>query len=113
MNDLVRPAIYDAFHDVVPVEQPTPDGPRERYDVVGPICETSDLFAADRDMPRLKDGDLVAILTAGAYGAVMSSAYNARPPAPEVLVKGGEWAIVRPRMDDDALVATDRIPPWL
>ena len=113
MNDLVRPAMYDAFHDVVPVAQPSPETLRERYDVVGPICETSDLFAADRDMPRLKDGDLVAILTAGAYGAVMSSAYNARPPAPEVLVKGGEWAIVRPRMDDDALVATDRIPPWL
>ncbi len=113
MNDLVRPAMYDAFHDIVPVEQPAPDSPRERYDVVGPICETSDLFAADRDMPRLKADDLVAILTAGAYGAVMSSAYNARPPAPEVLVKGGEWAIVRPRMDDDALIATDRIPPWL
>ena len=113
MNDLVRPAMYDAFHDVVPVKQSSADGLHERYDVVGPICETSDLFAADRDMPRLKDGDLVAILTAGAYGAVMSSAYNARPPAPEVLVKGGEWAIVRPRMDDDALVATDRIPPWL
>ena len=113
MNDLVRPAMYDAFHDVVPVKQASAESLRERYDVVGPICETSDLFAADRDMPRLKDGDLVAILTAGAYGAVMSSAYNARPPAPEVLVKGGEWAIVRPRMDDDALVATDRIPPWL
>ena len=113
MNDLVRPAMYDAFHDIVPVAEPKADTPRQRYDVVGPICETSDLFAADRDMPRLKDGDLVAILTAGAYGAVMSSAYNARPPAPEVLVKGGEWAIVRPRMDDDALITTDRIPTWL
>jgi len=113
MNDLMRPALYDAYHDVVPVSEAGPDSPRERYDVVGPICETSDLFAADRDMPRLKDGDLVAILTAGAYGAVMSSAYNARPPAPEVLVKGSEWAVVRPRMDDDALLASDRIPPWL
>ena len=113
MNDLMRPALYDAYHDVVPVEEPKPDAPRERTDVVGPICETSDIFAADREMPRLKDGDLVAILTAGAYGAVMSSAYNARPPAPEVLVKGAEWAVVRPRMDDDALLATDRIPPWL
>ena len=113
MNDLMRPALYDAYHDVVPVEEPKPDAPRERTDVVGPICETSDIFAADRDMPRLKDGDLVAILTAGAYGAVMSSAYNARPPAPEVLVKGTEWAVVRPRMDDDALLATDRIPHWL
>jgi diaminopimelate decarboxylase len=113
MNDLMRPALYDAYHDVVPVEEPKADAPRERTDVVGPICETSDIFAADRDLPRLTDGDLVAILTAGAYGAVMSSAYNARPPAPEVLVKGGEWAVVRPRMDDDALVATDRIPSWL
>lgn len=113
MNDLVRPALYDAHHDIVPVEEGAPDAPRERYDVVGPICETSDIFAADRDMPRLKDGDLVAILTAGAYGAVMSSAYNARPPAPEILVKGAEWAVVRPRMDDDALLATDRIPAWL
>jgi diaminopimelate decarboxylase len=113
MNDLVRPALYDAHHDVVPVEEAKPDAPRERYDVVGPICETSDIFAADRDLPRLADGDLVAILTAGAYGAVMSSAYNARPPAPEILVKGTEWAVVRPRMDDDALLATDRIPHWL
>jgi len=113
MNDLMRPALYDAYHDVVPVEEASPDSTRERYDVVGPICETSDLFAADRDLPRLKDGDLVAILTAGAYGAVMSSAYNARPPAPEILVKGSEWAVVRPRMDDDALLASDRIPPWL
>jgi len=113
MNDLVRPAMYDAYHDVVPVEEPKPDAPRELYDVVGPICETTDIFAADRDLPRLKDGDLVAILTAGAYGAVMSSAYNARPPAAEVLVKGADWAVVRPRMDDDALVAADRIPSWL
>jgi diaminopimelate decarboxylase len=87
--------------------------PRERYDVVGPICETSDIFAAERDLPALKAGDLVAILTAGAYGAVMSSAYNARPPAAEVLVKGDKWAVVRPRMDDDALVSSERIPDWL
>ena len=113
MNDLVRPALYDAHHDIVAVEEPKPDAPRERYDVVGPICETSDIFAADRDLPRLKDGDLVAILSAGAYGAVMSSAYNARPTAPEILVKGTQWAVVRPRMDDDAHFATDRIPPWL
>ena len=113
MNDLVRPAMYDAFHDIVAVKEPQRDHARQRYDVVGPVCETSDIFAADRDLPRLKEGDLIAILTAGAYGAVMSSAYNARPPAPEVLVKGGDWALVRPRMDDDALLATDRIPGWL
>jgi len=113
MNDLVRPAMYDAHHDIVPITEPDMSAPRERYDVVGPVCETADLFAADRDMPRLKASDLVAILSAGAYGAVMSSAYNARPPAPEVLVKGGDWAVVRPRWDDDALLKADRIPPWL
>jgi diaminopimelate decarboxylase len=113
MNDLVRPAMYDAFHDIVSVREPGADHQRARYDIVGPICETSDIFAADRDMPQLTAGDLIAILTAGAYGAVMSSAYNARPPAPEVLVKGDQWAVVRPRMDDDALIATDRIPDWL
>jgi diaminopimelate decarboxylase len=111
MNDLVRPAMYDAFHDIVSVREPGPDW--TRYDIVGPVCETSDIFAADRDMPKLNGGDLVAILTAGAYGAVMSSAYNARPPAPEVLVHGSEWALVRPRMDDDAFLALDRTPAWL
>jgi diaminopimelate decarboxylase len=113
MNDLVRPALYDAFHDIVPLREPGPDEAHARYDIVGPICETSDIFAADRDMPVLTAGDLVAILTAGAYGAVMSSAYNARPLAPEVLVNGADWAVVRPRMDDDAFLATDRIPAWL
>jgi diaminopimelate decarboxylase len=109
----LRPALYDAHHEIVCVREPAPDRPRGRYDVVGPVCETADLFAHDRDLPELEAGDLVAFLTAGAYGAVMSSAYNARPPAPEVLVKGAEWSIVRPRLTDDALIALDRIPPWL
>jgi diaminopimelate decarboxylase len=113
MNDLLRPALYDAHHEIVPVAEAAPAAPRHRYDVVGPVCETTDLFARDRELPELKSGDLVAFLTAGAYGAVMSSAYNARPPAPEVLVKGGEWSIVRPRLTDDALIALDRLPPWL
>ena len=113
MNDLLRPALYDAYHEIVPVMEPAAAMPRHRYDVVGPVCETTDLFARDRELPELKSGDLVAFLTAGAYGAVMSSAYNARPPAPEVLVKGGEWSIVRPRLTDDALIALDRLPPWL
>jgi diaminopimelate decarboxylase len=113
MNDLIRPAMYEAHHDIVPVTEPSAATPRTRYDIVGPICETSDLFASDRDLPSLQAGDLVAILTAGAYGAVMSSAYNARPPAPEVLVKGEQWSVVRPRLDDDALIAADRIPAWL
>ena len=90
-----------------------PGTPRQRYDIVGPICETTDLFARDREMPVLKSGDLVAIMTAGAYGAVMSSAYNARPPAAEVLVKGDAWSVVRPRMSDDAIVEMDRLPDWL
>ena len=113
MNDLLRPALYDAHHEIVSVTEPTVAQSRHRYDVVGPVCETTDLFARDRDLPELKSGDLVAFLTAGAYGAVMSSAYNARPPAPEVLVKGGQWSVVRPRIADDALIAADRIPPWL
>ncbi len=113
MNDLLRPALYDAHHEIVPVAEPGPSHPHQRYDVVGPVCETTDLFARDRDLPELKAGDLVAFLTAGAYGAVMSSAYNARPPAPEILVKGGQWSVVRPRIADDALIAADRIPPWL
>ena len=113
MNDLIRPAFYDAFHEIVPVQEPAGSTGWTHYDVVGPVCETSDIFAADRPLPMLKSGDLVAILSAGAYGAVMSSAYNARPPAAEVLVKGGEWAVVRPRMDDDALFGNDRIPAWL
>jgi diaminopimelate decarboxylase len=111
MNDLIRPAMYDAHHDIVSVaERP---GPHVRYDVVGPICESSDLFARGCELPPLKAGDLVAIMTAGAYGAVMSSAYNARPPAPEVLVNGNAWSIVRPRLSDEALVEQDRLPPWL
>ena len=113
MNDLIRPALYDSHHEIVRVNEPAPDAPRGRYDVVGPVCETSDIFAADRELPELESGDLVAILTAGAYGAVMSSAYNARPPAPEVLVKDEAWSIVRPRMDDDALFGSERIPDWL
>ena len=113
MNDLIRPALYDSHHEIVRVDEPSSDGARQRYDVVGPVCETSDIFALDRELPELKSGDLVAILTAGAYGAVMSSAYNARPPAPEVLVKGDLWSVVRPRMDDDALFGSERIPDWL
>jgi len=113
MNDLIRPALYDSHHDIVCVNEPSPNAEHRLYDVVGPVCETSDIFAADRDLPELKSGELVAILTAGAYGAVMSSAYNARPPAPEVLVKGELWSVVRPRPDDDALFGSERIPDWL
>ena len=113
MNDLVRPAMYDAHHEIQAVVEPAPGSPRPKYDVVGPVCETSDLFAADRALPELKSGDLVAILSAGAYGAVMGSDYNARPLAPEVLVRGEEWGIVRPRESHADLIAKDRIPDWL
>lgn len=113
MNDLLRPALYDSHHAIVSVRE-RPAGARvARYDVVGPVCETTDLFARDRDLPEMKSGDLVAILTTGAYGAVMSSAYNARPPAAEVLVKGDAWSVVRRRMSDDELVGFDHLPPWL
>ena len=110
MNDLIRPAMYDAHHEIVSVREAAPAAV---YDVVGPVCESSDLFGSNRRLPELKEGDLVAILTAGAYGAVMASAYNARPPAAEVLVKGDQWAVVRPRMSDDELIGLDRIPGWL
>jgi diaminopimelate decarboxylase len=113
MNDLIRPALYDAFHEIVPVREPAIGAPRLRYDVVGPVCETSDLFAADRALPELKSGDLVAILTAGAYGAVMASDYNARPRVAEVLVHGEQWGIVRPRETYADLIAKDHIPDWL
>jgi diaminopimelate decarboxylase len=113
MNDLIRPALYDSHHEIVRVNEASPDAPRGHYDVVGPVCETSDIFAAERELPELRDGDLIAILSAGAYGAVMASSYNARPPAPEVLVRGASWSVVRPRMDDDALFGSERIPDWL
>ena len=111
MNDLLRPALYDAYHEILPL-----NGPKAGttvYDVVGPVCETADLFAHERSLPELKAGDLVAILTAGAYGAVMASSYNARPPAAEVLVEAKDWAIIRGRADEDALVQQDQLPPWL
>jgi len=112
MNDLIRPALYGAHHEIVCVA-PAHGAPSEIYDVVGPVCETSDIFARGYRLPQLKSGDLVAILKTGAYGASMASAYNARPPAPEVLVKDDRWSVVRPRMSDDVLVGMDRIPPWL
>jgi diaminopimelate decarboxylase len=113
MNDLIRPAMYDAHHEIAAVAQPVTGSARPLYDVVGPVCETSDLFAAGRALPELKSGDLVAILSTGAYGAVMASDYNARPAACEVLVSGEQWGIVRPRETYADLIAKDRIPDWL
>jgi diaminopimelate decarboxylase len=111
MNDLIRPAMYDAYHDIRPVA-PRP-GPRESYDVVGPICETGDTFTRERELPALQAGDLVAFMSAGAYGAVMSSEYNSRLLVPEVLVKGAQFAVVRPRPTYEDMLAREADAPWL
>ena len=113
MNDLIRPAMYDAFHDVWPVRQTAQGAQKRLYDVVGPICETGDTFASGRMLPETKPGDLVALMTAGAYGAVMSSTYNSRLLVPEVMVRGAEWTVVRPRLSYDELIGLDRLPAWL
>lgn len=113
MNDLIRPTLYDAWHEIVPVAEPGPDAEREPADVVGPICESGDIFAEARPLPPLAPGDLVAILSTGAYGATMSSTYNSRLPAPEVMVRGGDSALIKARPDHAALIAQDRVPDWL
>lgn len=113
MNDLVRPAMYEAHHDIVPVTEPTAGADTARYDIVGPICETGDTFAKARDMTPLKSGDLVAFRSAGAYGAVMASEYNSRPMIPEVLVQGDQFATVRARPTYEEMLNRDSIPEWL
>ena len=112
MNDLIRPTLYEAFHDIRPVRAARAEKPIVA-DVVGPVCESGDYLALDRRLPEPQPGDLLAIMTAGAYGAVLSSTYNTRPLVPEVLVRGRDFAVVRPRLDAEALVALDRLPPWL
>ncbi|MDB5438461.1 MAG: diaminopimelate decarboxylase [Caulobacteraceae bacterium] len=111
MNDLIRPAMYDAFHDIRPIIEPGES--RLAYDVVGPVCETGDTFARDRNLPPLKGGDLVAFMSAGAYGAAMSSEYNSRLLVPEVLVKGDRWAVIRARPTYDEMLARESLPEWL
>ncbi|HSG36475.1 MAG TPA: diaminopimelate decarboxylase [Paracoccaceae bacterium] len=113
MNDLVRPAMYDAHHDIVPVVEAEAGAEQRPYDVVGGICETGDTFARGRMMPPVKAGDLVAFRSAGAYGAVMASEYNSRPLIPEVLVDGDKWAVIRRRPSYDEMIARDIIPDWL
>jgi len=113
MNDLIRPALYDAHHGIIPVLEPQPGAALSPVDVVGPVCESADLFGKDRELPPLQRGDLVAILSAGAYGAAQSSTYNTRPLVPEVLVKGAEFAVIRPRPAIEAMIAGDRLPDWL
>lgn len=111
MNDLLRPAMYDAWHAVVPVR--TRPGEAVAYDIVGPVCESGDTFARDRPLPPLEGGDLVAFFTAGAYGAVMASEYNSRPLVPEVLVRGDAFAVVRERPTYEDMLAREPIAPWL
>jgi len=113
MNDLIRPTLYEAHHDIWPVREAAPALAPERQDVVGPVCETGDYLALERDLVPLSAGDLVAFMTAGAYGAVMSSTYNTRRLVPEVLVKQDQFAIVRPRPSFAELLAQDRLPDWL
>ncbi len=113
MNDLIRPTLYEAHHDVLPVKKPAPHHPRMVADVVGGVCETGDYLALDRKMPEVAAGDLLAVMTAGAYGAVQASTYNTRPLLPEILVKGAAHAVVRPRQSYDEIIGMDRIAPWL
>jgi len=113
MNDLIRPTLYEAHHDILPVRQAAPGERTIIAEVVGPVCETGDYLALDRTLPEPKVGDLLAIMTAGAYGAVQSGTYNTRPLIPEVLVKDDQYAVVRPRVDVDALIAMDKPAPWL
>ena len=113
MNDLIRPTLYEAHHDILPVRLAAPGVRMILADVVGPVCETGDYLALGRTMPEPKPGDLLAIMTAGAYGAVQSGTYNTRALVPEVLVKGDQCAVVRPRIEVDALIAMDKTAPWL
>ncbi|MFU0506030.1 diaminopimelate decarboxylase [Pseudaminobacter sp. NGMCC 1.201702] len=113
MNDLVRPTLYDAFHDIRPVVQSSLNAPRMTADIVGPVCETGDYLGLDRDLPRLKAGDLIAIGTAGAYGAVQAGTYNSRLLVPEVLVHGEAFHVIRPRQAYEDLIGLDSLPDWL
>ena len=113
MNDLIRPAMYDAHHDIDPVIEPQAGAERATYDVVGPVCESGDTFAKGREMAQMNAGDLVAFRSAGAYGAVMSSEYNTRPLIPEVMVNGSEFAVIRSRPSFDEIINRDTIPEWL
>ncbi len=113
MNDLIRPALYEAYHGIVPVREPDPTAPTEPFDVVGPVCESGDTFALQRLLPPMGADDLVAFLSAGAYGAVMSSSYNTRPLIPEVLVNGDQFAVIRPRPSVEDMLKAERVPDWL
>jgi diaminopimelate decarboxylase len=113
MNDLTRPSLYDAFHEIVPVSLVDDGGETVPYDVVGPICETGDTFCTERKLPRLAAGDLLAIRTAGAYGAAMASSYNTRALVPEVMVRGKDFSVIRRRMEVEDLIELETFPAWL
>jgi len=113
MNDLIRPTLYEAYHDIRPVLESRTGGARIVADVVGPVCESGDFLALERDLPEPQSGDLLAVMTTGAYGAVQAGTYNTRALVPEVLVREGEWAVVRPRLEVETVIALDRLPPWL
>jgi diaminopimelate decarboxylase len=113
MNDLIRPTLYEAHHDIRPVRETKAGTKRIIADVVGPVCESGDFLALDRSLVEPKPGDLLAVMTAGAYGATQSGTYNSRPLIPEVLVRKEEYAVVRPRLGAEELIALERLPPWL
>jgi diaminopimelate decarboxylase len=113
MNDLIRPTLYEAWHDIKPVTEPSATATYDICDVVGPVCETGDYIARDRNLPFMQRGDLFAVYSAGAYGAVQAGTYNTRPLVPEVLVHGDRFSLIRPRQEVDQLIAMDQIPDWL
>jgi diaminopimelate decarboxylase len=113
MNDLMRPTLYDAYHEIIPVAEPKPGTPVIVTDVAGPVCETGDYLALDRPLPELRAGDLISVMTAGAYGAVLSSEYNSRLLVPEVLVDGSRYWVTRPRPTYADMLAKERLPDWL
>jgi diaminopimelate decarboxylase len=113
MNDLIRPTLYEAHHEIWPVREPVAGAWRIKADVVGPVCETGDYLALERDLVEPKAGDLLAVMTAGAYGAVQAGTYNTRALVPEVLVRDTQWAVVRPRIKVETLMALDRLPDWM
>lgn len=112
MNDLIRPTLYEAWHDIVPVSEAS-EAETQAFDIVGPVCETGDTFARQRPLPPMAAGDLLAICCTGAYSACMASEYNMRRLAPEVLVRGQDFAVVRARSDYAAMLSRDRLPGWL
>lgn len=113
MTDLIRPALYQAWHGILPVKEPAPLAEHFKADVVGPVCESGDCFAEDRPLPPLATGDLVVLETTGAYGAAMASTYNSRPLVPEVLVDGQRWAVIRPRIEVEQQLSWERLPDWV